>query len=315
MNELISSDPFLKDLENGILSALAAKVHADDTLMLAFRKNSINVYYRGGSILRLSCKNENGSYAAHFDPNYAKGSPNNLPQLPPIITDEVHCEAWLRSLPTLKEIMNGFFATHKKSEREFQQLVAWENNRSAISNETEYFITDIEHADTKQRARIDMLGLKWPSTHRKSGLRCTPVFIEMKYGIGAYDGAAGIAKHVSDLNAMLSTPDARDQFNQTIANQFNKLSRLGLVNFNKTKAFDGVQVSGTPEVIFLLSNHNPRSQKLLSTLATIEESPHFHLRFFVASFAGYGMHESCMMNLEDFKNLVGSLKMMGQPVG
>jgi hypothetical protein len=306
MNELISSDPFFKDLENGILSALAAKVRADDTLMLAFRKNSINVYYRGGSILRLSCKNETGSYAAHFDPNYAKGSSNNLPQLPPIITDEVHCEAWLRSLPTLKEIMNGFFATHKKSEREFQQLVAWENNRSAISNETEYFITDVEHADTKQGAQIDMLGLKWPSTYRQNGLRCTPVFIEMKYGIGAYDGAAGIAKHVNDLNAMLMTPEARDQFNQTIANQFNKLSRLSLVNFNKTKAFDGVQVLGTPEVIFLLSNHNPRSRKLLNTLATIEESPYFHLRLFVASFAGYGMHESCMINLEDFKKLVAS---------
>ena len=199
-----------------------------------------------------------------------------------------------------------FLCNAQKISREFQQLVAWENNRSAISNETEYFITDIEHADMKQGARIDMLGLKWPSAYRKDGLRCTPVFIEMKYGIGAYDGAAGIAKHVGDLNAMLSTLEARDQFNQTIANQFNKLSRLCLVNFNKSKAFDGVQVSGTPEVIFLLSNHNPRSRKLLNTLATVEESPHFHLRFFVASFAGYGMHESCMMNLEDFKTLVAS---------
>jgi hypothetical protein len=304
MNELISSD-FFKDLENGILSSLTAKVRADDTLMLAFRRNSINIYYRGGSILRLSCENKPRSYAAHFDQNYAKSSPNDLPDLPPVITDKAHCEAWLRAMPTLKEIMNGFFATHTKSEREFQQLVAWENNRSGISNETEYFITDVEHADVKQRARIDMLGLKWLSEKRKVGL-CTPVFIEMKYGIGAYDGAAGIAKHVRDLNDILSTVEARDQFNQIIANQFNKLSRLGLVHFNKSKAVDQVEVLGTPEVIFLLSNHNPRSRTLLNTLASIEESPHFQLRFFAASFAGYGMHESCMMNLEDFKGRVAS---------
>jgi hypothetical protein len=119
MNELISSDSFFKDLESGILSALAAKVRADDTLMLAFRKNSLNVYYRGGSILRLSCKNEIGSYTAHFDPNYAKGSPNILPQLPPIITAEIHCEAWLRSLPTLKEIMNGFLQHTKNLNASF----------------------------------------------------------------------------------------------------------------------------------------------------------------------------------------------------
>jgi hypothetical protein len=306
MNELTLSDSFFQDLDNGILSPLTDRVRADDTLLLAFRKNSINIYYRGGSILRLSCENKPRNYAVHFDPNYAKSSPNDLPYLPPVITEKAHCDAWLLLLPTLKEIMNGFFAKNTKSEREFQQLVAWENNRSAISNETEYFITDIEHADAKQRARIDMLGLKWLSADRKDALRCTPVFIEMKYGIGAYDGAAGIAKHVRDLNDMLSTLEARAQFNEIIANQFNKLSRLGLVHFNKSKLFDKVEVSGKPEVIFLLSNHNPRSRTLLNTLATIEDSPHFRLRFFATSFAGYGMHESCMMNLDDFKKRVAS---------
>jgi hypothetical protein len=274
--------------------------------MLAFRSRSINIYYRGGSILRLASENKSTNYAALFDHNYANNSPNIIPELPALITSPADCDAWLRALPTLKEIMNSFFAKHRKSEREFQQLVAWENNRSAISNETEYFITDIEHADVKQRARIDMLGLKWLSMQRKDGLRCKPVFIEMKYGIGAYDGAAGIAKHVGDLNAMLGTEEARDQFNQIIANQFNKLWRLGLVQFNKSEKFDGVHLSGTPEVVFLLSNHNPRSRKLLNTLSAIEDSPHFDLRFFVASFAGYGMHESCMLNLEDFRRLVGS---------
>jgi hypothetical protein len=308
MTEQSLSNSLFSDLEHGKLRSLTAKVRADDTLMLAFRSNSINIYYRGGSILRLSCGKQSGSYAAHFDPNYAKSSPVDLPNLPMVITDAAHCEAWLQVLPALKEIMNSFFARNTKSEREFQQLVAWENNRSAISNETEYFITDIEHAEVAHRARIDMLGLKWLSADRKSGLRCTPVFIEMKYGIGAYDGASGIAKHVSDLNKMLATAQSRDQLNQTIADQFNKLSSLDLICFNKNKSFDKVQVSGIPEVIFLLSNHNPRSRTLLNILEDVEESPHFQLKFFVASFAGYGMHEACMLNLADFRTRVaGSL--------
>ena len=55
--------------------------------------------------------------------------------------------------------MDYHFSVKWKLEREFQQLVARENNRSAISNQTEYFITDIELAD--EQSRFDMLALKW----------------------------------------------------------------------------------------------------------------------------------------------------------
>jgi len=120
------------------------------------------------------------------------------------------------------------------SEREFQQLVAWENNWSVISNATEYLITDIEYADVRHSARLDMLGLRWLSADRKDGSRCSPVFIEMKYGIGAYDGDAGIAEHITDLNAILSDQGTRDQLNPTIAAQFNQLSGLDLVQFHRS---------------------------------------------------------------------------------
>jgi hypothetical protein len=301
------STEFFKDLKHGKLRLLTSKVRADDTLLLAFRGNSINVYYRGGSMLRLACGNGVGNYTAHFDRNYAKGSTAPfLDKLPKLIGTEADCIAWLEAIPLLKEIMNSFFATHAKSEREFQQLVAWENNRSAISNATEYFITDIEYADVKYSARLDMLGLRWLSADRKNGSRCSPVFIEMKYGIGAYDGDAGMAEHIADLNAILSDQGTRDQLNLTIAAQFNQLSGLDLVQFNRSTKVDQVSVTGDPEVVFLLANHNPRSRKLLNTLDTVEESPHFKLRVFAASFAGCGMHDSCMMNLTAFRERVAS---------
>ncbi|HEY2467598.1 MAG TPA: hypothetical protein VGI45_07135, partial [Terracidiphilus sp.] len=39
---------------------------------------------------------------------------------------------------------------------------------------------------------------------RKDATRCVPVLIEMKYGSSAFDGSAGILKHIKDLNEFLS---------------------------------------------------------------------------------------------------------------
>src|SRR5262249_5562790 len=152
----------------------------------------------GGNILRL--EESNDIYHSFFDRNYAKE--REIPPLPEFLSTEAHCLEWVQALPLLKEIMNEFLAGNHKSEREFQQLVAWENNRSSIANETEYFFTDIEFVDSKIGARVDMVGLKWKASERRDGLRCTPVFVEMKYGIGALQGRAGIAKHINDLGSI-----------------------------------------------------------------------------------------------------------------
>jgi hypothetical protein len=300
------SNGFLNDLKNGILAPIASRVRVDDTLMLAFRGNSINVYYRGGSILRLTQQAEAGRYKPEFDPNYEKNGVKASSDLPVVIGTVADCEAWIGAFPVLKQIMDFYFAKHRKLEREFQQLVAWENNRSGIANSTEYFITDIEYADVLHGARLDMLGLKWPSTDRQDGSRCTPVLIEMKYGIGSYEGDAGIVKHVADLRGMLSRETTMDRLNQDIAGQFAQLDELKLVNFNKAKSFKNVEVVGKPEVILLLANHNPRSRTLLNALEKIEEPSGINLRFFAASFAGYGLHDACMMDLEEFRELVSS---------
>lgn len=306
------SDKFLDNLKQGILAPLAERVRTDDTLMLALRGRSINIYYRGGSILRLVERPGADKYDASFDKEYVKpGSPLLPDPFPPaVIATEDHCLEWLRALPSLKEIMNYYLATHAaKSEREFQQLVAWENNRSKLANETDYFITDIEYAtdvekdgETEQ-ARLDMLGLKWLTTGRKTS-ECAPVFIEMKYGTKAYAGTSGIKKHIDDLNKILSE-DAQARLAETIATQFNRLDELKLVKFKPNSTHQGVKVVGRPEVIFLLANNNPRSGALARILEEIDEPTNYDLRFFVASYAGYAMHDKCMMGLDQFREWIG----------
>ncbi len=306
----VISDTFAASLQTGLLAPIAERVRHDDTLMLALRGTSINIYYRGGSILQLVEEAAYGRYAARFDDNYVKPGSPPCPKLPAAIATQKDCRQWLEALPLLKEVMNFYLATQaSKSEREFQQLVAWENNRSKLAKETDYFITDIEYAtdvekpDGKiKRARLDMLGLKWLTTERRKSI-CAPVLIEMKYGTGAYAGKAGIADHIDDLNNILSE-ETRGRLGATIAGQFNQLARLGLVDFTPNKTHREVEVAGKPEVIFLLANNNPRSGALLNILKSIKQPTSYDLRFFVASFAGYAMHEKCMMSLAQFERWV-----------
>jgi hypothetical protein len=312
------SDEFMNDLteETGILRSLKERVRSDDTLMLALRNDSIDIYYRGGRILHLAGRSGSRGYTANFDSNYVKlGAPYSIPKVPATIETVDHCKEWLNAMPLLKEIMN-FYLTEQsaKSEREFQQLVAWENNRSKLAASTEYFITDIEYdTDVKsddgavKKARLDMLGLKWLSKDRQNSSSCAPVFIEMKYGTDAFAGKAGIADHIADLNIILSNEETRSSLNQIIAYQFNQLDRLGLVKFNRAKKHSEVVLADRPEVVFLLSNVNPRSSELSNILKLIQEPTSYKLRFFVANFAGYGMHEACMMDLRKFSDWVGRL--------
>ena len=301
------SPEFLNDLKTGMLSPLRAKVRSDDTLMLALRGNYINIYYRGGSILRLTQRASASEYDAFFDKAYCKIS-KDLKTGPTIVNDADGASSWVEAFKDLKEVMNDFFSANRRLEREFQQLVAWENNRSTVANETEYFITDIEFADSDQGAKIDMLGLKWLATHRQTGLKCWPVFIEMKYGDDAITGTAGIAKHVRDLTQIFANAERREALNHIIIEQFKQLSDLELVEYNKSDRVKGFKITRKPEVVFLLANHNPRREMLLKVLEEIDESPDFDLRFFVASFAGYGMHDACMLRLHEFRERVKQLR-------
>jgi hypothetical protein len=304
------TDQISIDLKTGTLASLTKRIRQDDTLLLAIRSKSVDVYYRGGRILHLTPQGGQ-SYAVAFDENYSKGRKIDRPEA--LISTSAHCHNWLNALPMLKEVMNAHFAENRKSEREFQQLVAWENNRSAIANDTEYFITDVEFADAEQGTRLDMLGLKWLSKDRRYNDRCKPVFIEMKYGINAYDGDSGIKSHIRHLRDILRDDYKKQKLSELIAAQFNKLVDLELVEFNQNAITkDAISkgdmaaftTHGNPEVVLLLANHNPRSRKLLNILKTIEEPTEFDLRFFNASFAGYGMHDACMLRLGEFIELL-----------
>jgi hypothetical protein len=300
---------FFNALKTGLLKPLVDRVRSDRTLMLALRGDSINVYYRGGNLLRISRPEGSSSFKARFDPNYNK-SAKDFSDLPGEIEAPEQLSRWLRAIPELKDSMDHYFAAvAEKLEREFQQVVARENNDSVISNETEYFICDIEYADTG--ARFDMLAIKWPRAHRKHLDKCRMCLIEMKYGDNAYVGTSGLREHLLALDRYLNDPVKVNALRVSMQDQFNQLRALELVGIRQT---NDIKLSDErPEVVILLANHHPGKSNLGKILKEVAEADEFagvgsgknyDLRFFVASFAGYGLHNACMLGLDQFREYI-----------
>lgn len=297
---------FMKDLikNDGVLHPILNRVQKDHTLMLAIRENYVNIYYRGGNILKITERNR-GDYQTFFDEKYNK---SNLPikDSPVEISKQKDANLWVESFSDRKNIMDEYFSKDPNAEREFQQLIARENNNSTISSESEYFISDIEF--TEPYGRFDIVAFKWLASQRKNGSNCVPALIEMKYGDGSLGGSAGLLKHLQDMDKLFSSEENSKSLYETMESQFGQLDQLGLLNFNKGTSNARVTINRDeiPEVIFILANHNPRSSKLKTILSDPEfdkyaQSDLFDLKFYVASFAGYGLHAKCMLPLTKFR--------------
>ena len=305
------SENFINNLkdEEGLLYPIFNKIQHDDTLMLAIRDNYINIYYRGGNILEITEKQDN-MYKTFFDKRYIQNN-MSLDELPNELNAKSDAEKWKINIPYLKENMDIYFAQKNKNEREFQQLVFRENNNSRISNTTEYFITDVEYKD-KDKSSFDMLACKWLANNRQDETRITPSILEMKYGEGSIQGAAGIKKHLEDISAFISDNNKYETLLNDMESQINQLNYLGLINFNQNKNFDKFQIDYTskPEVIFVLANYNPRSLNNLKNILKSNEiqqyieGNNFDLKFFVSSFSGYAMHSACMWSYDQFLDLL-----------
>jgi hypothetical protein len=301
------SREFMDDLSEpeGKLHPILADLKIDHSLMLAIRDGYINIYYRGGNIVRVT--DYDGLYQTYFDVNYGLGK--NVANSEFTINNQTEAEKLVAALPDRKVIMDEYFAAKGKMEREFQQLVARENNNSPISNETEYFISDIE-VTVPHLARFDIVAIRWLAKDRKDGSKCRPALIEMKYGDGSLRGDAGLLKHLKDMDSFISDTEKYADLLHTMKRQFNQLDELELLNFNKGSSNAKVKLNpkDKPEVIFIIANHNPRSsilKKIIKDpkLEKYSKSKLFDLRFYVASFAGYGLHADCMHTLAEFQNL------------
>jgi hypothetical protein len=308
MNSRSISEEFMEDLYKNKLCVLRNYILTDNTLMLAIRKDYINVYYRGGNIIKLTEKKCKHEYESFFDKKYTSDNAFQHHNYQYSVISEDDVQKLIDNIPVRKQLMDHWFTKNQKLEREFQQLVVRENNFSSISNGTEYFIADIEFAEPEIGARFDMLAFKWPVQNRKSG-NVHLALIEMKYGDDALTEKSGIAAHVRDFQRFLTNPDNCKNLCDMAEVQINQLNKLGLLQHTKGDNRTFIVNKDHFEVIFIFANHNPRAQKLLSELENLSQQfadmeALCDIRFFVASSAGYGMHEACMKDLDTYKKIL-----------
>ena len=296
------SESFLQELENGILTPLLDRVKQDQTLCLDIRDNYINVYYRGGSLLNLR-ESARHIFDAYFDTNYFITKERDfISNFPKKIIKVEHTLYWLdNAFPVLKNEIDLWFGRNTRNEREFQQDLARYNNAENIATGTDYFICDIEYANTENKSKFDMIAVKWDSTAsaRKNNRNLKLAFIEVKNGDKALDGDSGIIKHIQDMENFLSCPKNLEETKDEMKIIFNQKIKLGLImNQNYIESF----ASEKPEFAFIFANHDPESSVLKRELEKIVLSDKFDLKFAVSNFMGSGLYAQNMYDLEKFKN-------------
>ncbi|MGI9322227.1 MAG: hypothetical protein ACR2PJ_01465 [Pseudomonadales bacterium] len=296
------SPDFIDELRTGFLNPILERVQKDDSLCLEIRENYVNIYYRGGNLLKISVGPQ--SYLAFFDSNYAKGDDAFARELPPDeIGNESAAESWLNTMPKMKYAMDLYMGKNRKEEREAQQLIVRENNFGGVSRATDYFVCDIEYAH--QQDRFDIVAVHWPSRtairKKQDGRRL--VFVEAKHGDGAIDGSSGIHSHIVGINQFLDDDANVQALKKEMVNVFNQKLRLGLLNSRK----DLLSFSDEPPMLLLaLVNHDPDKLPLHRILESLPPSPNAEIYLATGCFMGYGLFDQAVVPLDEARLRFGS---------
>lgn len=294
------NESFIFDLQEGKLSKLLRSVKTDGTLCLEIRNNYLNIYYRGGSLLRVSQKND--KYLFYFDTKYCLGDHDLWASIN--IDKLVTIDDYIDAFPLMKRDMDYWFFNNPKLEREFQQLILRENNLEANSASTDYFIADIEYANSLNGSRFDMVGVKWLSSaaSRKNEKSASLALLEVKYGDGAMTGSAGIVKHFCDIEKFIKSGNISSLYSEAEA-QFNQKVSLGLINGIDTAI--SIDITKKPEFILICANHKPASSVLLRELKTAcDKYPGLlslvDVKIAFACNMGYGLYANKMVEVNEY---------------
>jgi hypothetical protein len=244
-------------------------------------------------------------YTAYFDPEYTTGDGCALSAaMPPAsLCNSEEIAVWLGFFPTLKQAIDLCLGKQLKEEREAQQSIVRENNFGGVSRATDYFICDIEYANSD--GRFDLVAVHWPSKSaiRKSATRRRLVLVEAKFGEGAIDNDAGIHSHVIDINRFLATPANVRALKSEMVDVFNQKRALGLINCGKDlEAFS----DDPPMLLLALVNHDPDSKILSASLEHLPPSPHAEIYLATSCFMGHGLFDQAILPLADAKTRLGA---------
>lgn len=304
------SNEFREHLRSGHLRPLLNRVYGDATLDMEIREQAVNIYYRGGSLLKVApVPRKPSMYTFTFDSNYSPDKTATDLGLPsPTVHSATDATAWVESIPRLKDTMDLWFGKHPKDERALQQMVVWENNDSPWAGGTDWFIVDIEY-DNHQGARFDLVGLCWESSAspRKLAKDYRPrlTILEMKTGDGALTGKAGVEAHLRQLHQFLGDAGRVQSFKQEMLAVFAQKRELGLIRSLRSNKNAVRALNDEIDVVFLIAGHDPASGKLDRILDVLQRDgataiPGARLSLCRANFMGYGLYRENVRDIAEF---------------
>ena len=284
---------FVRDLgTGGMLNSVTEMVKGDRSLCLELRGKYINVYYRGGNLMKINATQTRNAYSVDFNWNYFRGL--NRPKcLNRKINGRDDIEHWVDVAPVLKRAMDEY--GRRREEREFQQIILRDNNFGSVARQTDYYICDIEYAN--KFGRCDMIAAHWPSVSatRKIGSDRRLVFVEVKYGDSSLRAKSGLCEHIRNVDRFASNCGNLNRIKQEMVDVFNQKKKLGLITCDKNLVgFSNER----PLLLLALVNHDPDSTILRDVLRKLPESPNVDLRIATASFLGYGLYDQGIHSLD-----------------
>ena len=285
----------LKD-EKGKFHSLLEYVQNDDTLDMEFRGNSFELYYRGGAILAVE-ENPAGSY------NW-KGITEEylLEGKDRYVQKHKDAEQFDEYIPEAKHIIDRYICIGPKNhlgEKEIQQLVVKENNYSPNSNDTDYFIVDMEYEEAlteERKVRFDLIALRWDSnSEARQKDKISLAIIEVKQGyqsVTSSTSSPGLRNHQENFKAYIQKKTSEKSlvdFCDDMLMIFKQKCELKLIRANekmKKITRDSNLHLKTPEIDFicLLANFKDKSRALEIEFIGMDEC-----KFIWSSHMGYGL--------------------------
>jgi len=285
--------------EKSELHALLEYVKADDTLDMEFRGNSFTLYYRGGALLTVEEISSDSYNWNGITGEYLLAGKDRYEQ------KHKDAEQFDEYIPEAKHIIDRYICLGAKNhlgEKEIQQLVVKENNYSPNSQDTDYFIVDMEYEESNDSGRFDLVVLRWDSsTSARKSNNVSMAIVEVKQGIDTVrtsESNPGLKQHQNDFEKFCSNPTAKKSFMNDMLTVFKQKCELGLIKANskieniteETK----LQLVGDLEFYCLLANYKPASKQLKNELEEMDDC-----KFFTSSYMGYGLYVKNIIDKEE----------------
>lgn len=244
------NERFINDLKTGCLSYFLNQVKSNrDKLCLEIRDGYINIYYKGGNLLKITQKKK--GYSFHFDARYClnKDDDSNYEKLSGLSSSST--QDYIDNFELMMVEMDSWLGKHPKKERTFQHELLV-NNTNVI--DIEYATPRSKVTGEKLNMRLDMLMVEGDKL----------IIVENKYGIGAISGNAGVKDHYDDICTLVNTSDVYEELLQSVKNIAKAKYELGLLG-NPVNDID----KSKTEILFLFADFNEKSETLKNEIKSM----------------------------------------------